>query len=257
MLDKLRNIFGRGEHRRSRTPPVCESAGRNDDQVVLLSRRFTDPLDDLPGFRESYYCTQCRDYFVLAWHTKSSPLVKQCEVVQNIPDRKGSAPNGVFCPKCQSDYAIYGCIEKEGLPLDQDAAVHVYEALDYPFPPDVPSTPAGRIKIESLTVEKVVMLVTGEFPQGMNVRDFAHSGFTATVLSRHGGDLWVSQEGGIRLHLIRVSTIVDETSWLMPLLQREVYKTKNWGTKIFLTYGMIELKPPLGRALFCLVLSDA
>jgi hypothetical protein len=259
MLEKLRNVISgrRGHQSGENPPPTCNQAGgsqgdSSESPVVLLSRRFADPVENISGFQEAYYCTKCRDYFVLAWHFKSSPLVGQCDVVQDMRP----SLQGVFCPRCQSDYAMYGPIQNAGAPLDQWEDVRVYETLDYPFPRNVPSTPAGRIKIGSLSVENIVMLVTGEFPDGMDVRDFAYSGFTAVVLSRHGGDVLVSEESGIRLHVLRVSTIVDETSWLTPLLKREVYRTQNWGTKVFLTYGVIALKPPLERALFCLVLSD-
>jgi hypothetical protein len=90
----------------------------------------------------------------------------------------------------------------------------------------------------------------------MDVRDFAFSGFTDVVLSRNGGNALPSEAGGIRFHVLRVNTIVDETAWLTPLLKREVYGIQDWGTKIFGTYGVVELKPPLRQALFCLMFAN-
>jgi hypothetical protein len=135
-------------------------------------------------------------------------------VVEEMPPAltgRGSAGATVFCPKCKSDYAMYGPIQHPELPLDRPERARVYESFDYPFPPDVLSDPAGTIKIGSLIVEKIVILVTGEFPEAMDVREFAYSGVSKIVLSRHGGSCLVSEHGGIRLHLLRVSNFVDET----------------------------------------------
>ena len=267
MFEKLRTfIFGRRhDEQPENDPQISTLVDQNptegtEQRFVLLSRRVPNPEEDILGFREQYYCTNCRDEFVLAWHSTSSPLVKECEVIpESHPCLRGTdaAQAKVFCPRCQADYAMYGPIQHSNQPLEDPEDAHVHEAFDYPLPPEVPSTPAGSIKIGSSLIEKVVLLVTGEFPPGMDVRDFAYSGFAEVIRSKHGGDFLVSEEGGIRLHVLRVNAIVDETAWLTPLLQREVYRTQSWGTKIFLTYGIMDLKPPLGQALFCVVLSDA
>jgi len=265
MREKLRTFFfgpRPPEKHANPQPTRAQTDGdRGEDsaeEFVLLSQRSSD-LKDVQGFREIYYCRNCRDHFILAWHSKSSPLVDQCEI---IPDThpclcgRDSACVMVFCPQCQSDYAIYGPIQYPASPSKPEDA-RVFEAFDYPFPPDAPSWPEGTITLGSLIVEKVVMLVTGEFPKGLDVRDFAYDGFNTVVLSRHGDGFRVSEGAGIRLHVLRVNTIVDETAWLTPLLQREVYRTQSWGTKVFLTYGVCDLKPPLGQALFCLVVADS
>src|SRR4051794_25892495 len=102
-----------------------------EKEFVLLSRRMTDPEEDISGFRQWYYCKTCHDYFVLAWHSNSSPLVEHCDV---IPDTHSclrgtdSAHTTVFCPRCQSDYVIYGPIERPETLLDRPDYAHVYEA---------------------------------------------------------------------------------------------------------------------------------
>jgi hypothetical protein len=255
MLEMLRKMFfgRRNEEGSSNRPatdtPAAEAGGVDSAEApyLLLSRRFSDPPETVTPFREAYYCTKCDEYFVLGWHPRSSPLVQQCEVV-----RSDSAPAAVFCPKCKSDYAIYGAIEHPAAPLPQPA--RVYETLEYPFPPDLVSN-TGSVAFGDLIVEKIVLLVSGEFPDGMDVPDFAYSSVSAIVLSKHGGTFLVSEQGGIYLHVIRVSTIVDETAWLTALLQKEVYRTASL-EKMFLTYGVMTLKPPLGQALLCLVLSN-
>jgi hypothetical protein len=118
MLEKLRDIIFRGRNPRVVGEQAGTAPGKGAENHVLLSRRLRDPVEDVPGFREVYYCTKCRDYFVLAWYSKSSSLVKQCDVIQDVPDGKGLAHTGVFCPKCQSDYAMYGPIQKEGTPIE-------------------------------------------------------------------------------------------------------------------------------------------
>jgi len=147
---------------------------------------------------------------------------------------------------------MYGPILHPEAPVDRPEDLRVYEALDYPFPPDVPSDEQGSIRIGRMVIEKIVLLITGEFPDEMEVRDFAYSGFNEIVLSRHSRELEVAENGGIRLHVLRTNTIVDETPWLTALLQKEVYR-KTFGMKLFATYGIVELKPPLRQALFCLV----
>ena len=261
MFKWLRNIlFGRsGKNLPDPKGGSGRDAGRLGEGVgkkyVLLSRRVSEPHESIPGFPEIYYCTKCQDYFVLAWHSQSSPLVEQCDVVQethSAPGPNGPGPSGVFCPKCKSDYGMYGPIPHPETPIDRPEDLRVYEALEYPFPPDVPSDAQGSIRIGGAVIEKIVLLITGEFPDELNVRDFAYSGFDQIVLSRHGGDLEVAEHGGIRLHVLRLNTIVDETPWLTALLQKEVYR-KPLGTKLFVTHGIVELKPPLRQALFCLV----
>jgi len=151
---------------------------------------------------------------------------------------------------------MYGLIEHPEVAISQPEDARIYESHEYPFPPDAPSHPKGRIRIESLLVEKLVMLVTGQFPAELNVRDFACSGFKEVVLSQHGGEFEISEQGGIRLHVIRVKAIVDETAWLAPFLESEVYKERSAQPRMFLTYGLVNLRAPLEQALFCLVLSN-
>ena len=265
MLEKLRNLlFNR--HHRDRSDNRQPDCGQKEAHSVagakpvylLLTRRLSDSSETIAGFRELYYCTTCEDYFVLGWHPRFSPLMEQCEVVEEMPSSpsgRDTADAAVFCPKCKSDYAMYGRIEHPEVAPERPEDARVYESFDYPFPPDIPSHPAGRIKIRSLIVEKIVVLVTGQFPDGLDVRDFAFSGFKETVLSRYGGEFLVTEHGGIRLHLIRVSVIVDETAWLMPLLEREVYQARSGQPVMLFTYGLVSLKTPLKQALFCLVLS--
>src|SRR3954466_2893614 len=65
-------------------PPGSKSEmERSEHNLLLLSRRSSNPMQDLPGFDRSYYCARCRDYFTLAWCSKASPSVAACEL---IPD---------------------------------------------------------------------------------------------------------------------------------------------------------------------------
>jgi len=266
MLGKLRNVlFGRRQRERNANPQATckqgEATPADDEEMsyLLLTRRVSDPIETIPGFREVYYCPTCHDYFVLAWHLRSSAFAEECDVVEETrssPGEKGFVPGSVFCPKCKSDYAMYGFIQHPVVALDPPEGARIYESLDYPFPPEVSSHLKGRITIGSLLVEKIILLVTGQFPEGLDVRGFAYSGFKEIVLSRHGGEFLISEQGGIRLHLIRVNTIVDETAWLTPLLESEVYEERSAQPRVFLTYGLVKLRAPLGQALFCLVLSD-
>jgi hypothetical protein len=266
-MNLLRRIFGgnrRGhDGKGDPSPRVAEESGvsvgaeSTSNLYLLLSRRFSEPMDSVPGFRELYYCTHCCDYFVLAWHLHSSSLVEECDVVDDMPlsllHGRDPADEPVFCPKCKTDYGLYGTIQHPEAILGELPEVQVYEAHDYPFPPDVPST--GTVRMGGIVAEKLVLLVMGEFPDGMNVRDFAYAAVDEVVHANLGGELCVSEAGGIRVHLLRVNLILDETDWLMLVLRKEVYRTSSLGTKVFLTRSLVNLPSPLSSALLCAVLS--
>jgi len=80
---------------------------------VLITRRTENPSDDMPGFRELYCCTTCRDYFWLAWQPKSGQPMSGCQVVlQNmLPGTNTDLDSfSIFCPKCAGGYAQYGLV---------------------------------------------------------------------------------------------------------------------------------------------------
>jgi hypothetical protein len=254
---------GRSEDNRNQQPSYLRNAASpvagGEAPSLLLTRRVPDGQEDIPGFREVYFCTTCADYFVLAWHPRSSPLVARCDVVENLPPESAgtdTAAATVFCPKCSSGYAMYGRIEHAEVSPPQPEEALVYESFDYPYPPEFDSHPAGSIQVGKLVIRKIVLFVTGEFPDGLDVLDFACSGFNETVLSRFGGEVVVSEQGGIRLHVLRVSSIVDETDWLVPIINSQAYQAQSARVKLSMTSGLMNLRAPLGQALFCLILID-
>jgi hypothetical protein len=231
MLNALRNLFS-GES----APP---------DQV-LLTRRIDDPAEHVQGFDEIYFCKTCGDYFVLAWHQRSSPLAKVCSVVEC----KGRSQ--IFCPVCGEDYRMYGPILGLGVRTANPDDVKVFDSFVFPFPPESTESANGLIKVGDITIERIVLLVTGEFPPVFEVRRFAYSG-ASRILRSLRGELSVSEHGGIRIHVLRTDCVSDETSWLTPVLKKHVYKLSSWGTRTFLAYGPLELEPPLRQAVFCLM----
>jgi hypothetical protein len=230
MFNALRKLFSR----------KCAQAER-----VLLTRRIDDPTEDVQGFDETYFCRTC-DYFVLAWHERSSPFAKICNVVE----AKGHSQ--IFCPVCGEDCRMYGPILGAGVTTARPQDVRVLDSFDFPFPPQSPESSTGFITVGDITIEKIVLLVTGEFPSDLEVRDFAYSG-VSHILGSLGGELGVSEQGGIRINVLRTDCVSSETSWLTPVLKKHVYKLSSWGTRTFLTNGPIELEPPLEQAVVCLV----
>jgi len=268
VLNRFRNILSGvnsklfGGRRRAmngapETPSHGEQAGGADKHYVLLTRRSENDSEDMQGLPEEYYCVRCREYFVLAWHDSSSLLVKHCEVVENShPCLRGRALEqaAVFCPKCNSEYPMYGPIPHAATYASRLQPPEVYEAFEYAFPPDVTSSPNGWVKFGSFTVERIVVLLSGEIPDRLDLCDFACSGVYDVFVTKPGHELFVSDAGGVRLHVLRVSAIGnDETGRILSLLQREVYMDQDWGTRIFLTVGPVKLRPPLGEVLFCQV----
>ena len=222
------------------------SRGKPQTELVLITRRVSEPMETVQGFDENYYCQTCGDYFVLAWHDQSSPIEQGCKVI----DGKGNTQ--VFCPNCDEKYDMYGPILGYCIPNAQARVVEVFHSFEFPFPPDAPASHSGLIVVGDLTIEKIVLMVTGDFPPDMNVQHYSYS-VVSYFLGLFGRDLRVSEQGGIRIHILRTSFLSNETSWLTPVLQRHVYKTSNLGNRILLTNGPIELEPPLVQAVVCLV----
>jgi len=213
---------------------------------VLLTRRIDDPTEQVQGFGEIYFCRICGDYFVLAWHERSSPFTTVCNVVE----AKGRSQ--VFCPVCGEDLGMYGPIMGFGVTTAKPEDVLVLDSFVFPFPPQSAESPTGLIKVGDITIERIVLLVTGEFPSELEVRHFAYSG-VSHILESLRGELGVSEHGGIRIHVLRTDCVSNETSWLAPVLQKHVYQLSSWGTRTFLTKGPLKLEPPLGQAVVCLV----
>src|SRR5262249_959464 len=185
-------------------------------------------------------------YFVLAWHETSSPLAKVCHVIETQGHSK------VFCPVCGGDFGMYGPIQGFGVKTAKPEDVLVFDSFVFPFPPESPEPATGLIKVGEITIERIVLLVTGDFPPDLEVRHFAYSG-ASNILGSLRGELGVSERGGIRIHVLRTDCVSDETSWLTSVLQKHVYQLSTWGTRTFLTNGPLELEPPLGQAVLCLV----
>jgi len=101
-------------------------------------------------------------------------------------------------------------------------------------------------------MEKIVLVVTGEFPPEMDVEQFAVAA-AALQLQQFGDDRVMSAHGGIPLHVLRTDVISDETSWLEPLLQEQLYAAESRRFLAFLTSPPLELRPPLGQLIACFV----
>ena len=263
MFEKLRKILTRSQNEeRNRTTVVGakeRSSAEAGQPYVLISRRFSDADLTIEGFPELYYCTGCRDYFVLAWHDEGSPLAAEFDVIlrSSVLPKSGDAslPTNVFCPKCKVEYPVYGPIHQPDSTDYRPASVEVYEEFEFPFPPDVPSDASGRIKVASFVINKAVLIVTGEFPPQFDVADFAYSGLIKFVFPRFSGEGFVvTQQGGIRLHVLRTNIVLDETSWLTNLLNEHVCPNEQVKAKLFITPGIVRLNPPLEQGLYCLVL---
>ncbi len=225
---------------------------------LLLTRRVSvadaEAAAEIWGFRETYYCPKCKDYFVLAWHARSSPLVGQCKVVPQPEQLTDSDPGSVFCPQCNSDYSQYGKIPTPGLVEAGPEGARVLESFDYIFPEGA-SKQVNIFRIGEFEVERIVLFVVGEFPEEMDVREFAYAELHAAVLERDNSELDDLAQAGIPFHLVRMNEIVDETYWLAPVLRREFYHSGESRTQNFVTRGVANLRPPLRQALLCLVLS--
>jgi hypothetical protein len=245
-------------------PPVLEKRKiriASPDRLIrpvfqLLTHRLPKPGVETPGFPDAYYCPQCQDYFTLAWHPSYSPLVRQCEIVPDThPLLRGRDPRmaAVFCPNCGTSRRIYGKIphpEASAFRADDTRLLHSY---DYRLLPGVPSRPAGSMEPGGPRIEKVVLFVTGKFPGGLDVKEFAYSILSASVFPKFRSGFRVSERGDSRLHVLRVSKIVNRSEWVASIVQRELYPAENCRMKLFAIADRVTLEPPLREAAFCMV----
>lgn len=258
LLAKLRSLFSGGPPPAPDAPPPASAPARPTGSKELRSRRVPDPMADYPGFDEVYSCPQCGDCFVLAWHPRGSPPSEHCDVISQRPGdprplRPGRAR--VFCPVCGTVYAMYGLIKAHGAASPARAEVTVEELLEFPFPPGVESTREGLVRIGGMTVERIVFLIRGTFPPDVDVRDFVMGGIQDQIATAFEGDLAVSQAGGIRVHVLRVSTLENEEDWLEGVLKRHVYRA-NPGILVFMTSPIMRIHPPMDQCMFCFVQSS-
>ncbi|GEM_PF-1862320 len=256
VLRALRKLFGgktpQGDSSPSSNPqrPGAESRG-----FVLLARSVADPMEDLQGFPEAYYCTRCEAYFAMAWREASSSAPAECRVIDpaEFPSGPGAADRqSVFCPTCGSDYAEYGLIPGRDPGSPDPGDVQILESQSFPFPPDAACPEDGFIKKGDLVIERIVFIVTGEFPPDVEPVDVTYS-LAQQLLDGLPGDLGVSPSGGIRIHLLRTNAVSDEDDWVLPILENHVYTPETFGNRTYMTNGPIDLNPPLGQMLCCLL----
>jgi hypothetical protein len=102
----------------------------------------------------------------------------------------------------------------------------------------------------------MVVFVTGDIPRGLKARELALSLLMAKVCCKFPNGFRVFEDGVSRIHVLRVSKIVNKPDWLIPVVKREIYEAEaeDWSKKTFAIADLVRLKPPLSEAAFCVVL---
>jgi len=122
-------------------------------------------------------------------------------------------------------------------------------SVTYPFGKSGPVT-EENFRCRGVPTEKIVAVLAGEFPEGMDRQGFicfcidSALGQEATEVSAHGP---------IRVEVLRVDYVTDDSALLMKLLQEGVHSEVEWRFRSFGALGPVPLRHPLQAILLCMV----
>jgi hypothetical protein len=259
MLRFLKNLFSR--QRRADPQPARPAEGTAPGaratpieyrDHLLVTRRLENPMADLPGFREVYYCTACKDYFVLAWQPKTGYSAVACEVVKSdmLPRLNADLERlSVFCPACRAEYPFYGPVLWPGQPAEKIVLKETFR-VTYPDADRGGKIRTEPISLKGVPTERIVVLLAGEVPEALNKHELVCS----FLESELGGEIRSAcVYEAINVDVLLVEKISDDTALLNQFLQETVYQPLDWGVRMFLTSPPIPLRPPLQQIMLCLV----
>jgi len=207
----------------------------------LLTWRGCEPSPPEP-FTETYYCTRCCDYFALAIAPRSQERAPPTIVLAAVT--VGAAPTAIICPQCRSEYPQYGVLNDK-VSKEPLSASELFVGM---FPPDSP--PAPEMTLNGLSVERLILLVSGPLPP-VNAFEvlaiFAVKKFTTAM---NGTPVW---GGAVPIHMLAVPAISDDTERLTAILETSVYH-RPLGTRSFGSTPTVEAESGT-RFMLCYVLS--
>lgn len=243
---RLRGLLGGAQGAAAAAPGAPVERG---DQV-LVTARLADPSPIL-GVREVYFCPPCGDYFVLAWRPKAERRApgERPVTADALPGgRAGLERAPIFCPACGARYPEYGLVDGVGGAV---GPITLREHRRVRAPRGEGGGPAGARppRFRGFATERIVVLVAGEWPEGLGKDEFVLS-FLSSIL---GPELQAAAGAPLAIDLCVVDRVDDDTAALVPFLQEHLYPGASWGDRACLSHGPLRLRPPLGEILLCLV----
>ena len=230
MFDWLKKLLGKP---RQRTGNLPESRANVDEDCsvvcrghVLLTRRYAEVPEELPGFGEAYFCTKCKDYFVLRWHPSDSPFVSQSDRVSvlSLPPGVADLANlPVFCPGCRQPYPMWGKVAWAGA---APRPMKILERFSVTYPPSA-SGQGGDQRVTCLgqPFEHLVVFAAGEGPPDLDKRAFI-VGFLHWASQN---DRAFTLEGSVTVHVLWVDAISDESAVVFLALKESVLSAARIG----------------------------
>jgi len=223
-----------------------------DGNFTLKTKRLAveDGYKGVPHFNESYMCGTCKDMYVLQWIPDSQSTDAIPVTFSQLPNPP-NIPTKVFCPQCKSKtpYGVIQGLEKPPAPMEVIEYIETQMARLH-------NANEGGFNLH-INVEKIVIVVSGKWPDGMVKKDKVSIAFTfcAALLKPDLDKAMQTQPGPpLSFNIVLISNeISDESNYVRDLLERTVYKDINFGTRIYLTSPMLPLKAPFNNAMVVLV----
>lgn len=261
-LKKILGLHRRGGDDPRRDVEETTTAGDSAMPVehrghILLTRRVADPGEYPPGFHEMYSCSTCRELFVLAWFPKGEDFMPGAQMVL-----RNMLPHGVvdldslnvFCPRCREQFATHGPVP---WPEETPPEMMLKEQFVVAYPPGTrgPFASPGSFTHLGSPIEKIVVVVAGTFPKGLERASFICS-FVESRLGKAA--LSAAAQSPIAIDVLRVDYLSTEPDLLTTLLKESLYSEEEWGVddsgiRLFIGYAPVPLEPPLTGIMLCLL----
>lgn len=236
-------------------PIALRSAVGSVDQpnYVLLTRRVEKAEGEIPGFPDQYHCPRCDGAFVLAWHPSHTPMVNLMDRVP--PDHPCLAAKRdethVFCPECEFHDLVSRPIAHPISGRDREMKAPALATFHYPLSRVLERKARKGMRCEGPEIKRVVIFVTGRFPESLAPRVFAELVLSTSILPRFRGRFRFTRAPGNRLHIHRVARLPGKTSGLGLFIQHSYGGSIEDRVTLSTPGRPIALEPPLGEMLPC------
>lgn len=234
-----------------REPPQASQPGPEvvfREHVLLTSRR--DMMTGAPGFAETYFCTKCKDGFVLGWQAEAAGLRGEHQVVtvDRLPKRRRDPQRlTVFCPACGSDYSMYGPVL---WPVHATGPIRDRERVHLRYPDPARHGSRGLPLFAGRPTERIVMLFTGTCPAEMQTLELAVQALGQLLQEEF---VTAFETATLELDICFVNHVTKDPAVLEPFLRDELYHGVDWADRTYVTLGVAAMQAPLDGLLICFV----
>lgn len=229
---------------------------RHHGHLLLTRRGLTDgeAVQGVDGFAEAYYCTTCRDYYVLGWQLENAPLKERSVVVPQacLPDPASNlADLSVFCPKCRTQQSQYGRVLWPGQHRLEMVAREVFSFV-FGGPGDTREASLHSPKFDGKPCDPV-LLVSGDLPDEADRTNVLGSFLESQLQALQTKASPLDTETPLAVQVVWVDKVIDETAPLIALLSQTLDRGRNAAILWCMTYGVVRHEPSGGEIVLCLV----